>query len=214
MKELPILMNGSMVCATLAGDKTATRRTNGLEFFSQNAPDNWRCMRVTGGLAHFVYGNSPVERTARCPYGQAGDHLWVREAFSSRIPPEQHSTGQGIAWYRATSEWALDGRIKWKPSIHMPRWACRIVLEVVDVRVERLQDGEGETAWESRYLAEGIHQIDHGRGEHYYSAFHGEPHPKNWADPFDARRELWVSTGGNWNSNPWVWAVKFRRIKP
>ena len=229
MKEHPALMNGPMVRATITGDKTATRRTRGLEFFSKNDPDNWRCVRVAGDQACFVYGNSPVERTARCPYGQPGDHLWIRETwstdFAAHYPFDQ-------VWYAADNDrqheierrdrvrgiFSPESNIhvpfRWRPNIHMPRRHCRIILEVVDVRVERLQDGDGETAWESRYLAEGILQIDHGRGEHYYSAFHREPHPKNWADPFDAWRELWVSTGGNWAGNPWVWVVKFRRIKP
>lgn len=83
------------------------------------------------------------------------------------------------------------------------------------MRVERLQDGEGETAFESRYLAEGINRIHHGDGAYYYSAFRDEPHPQNWCDPFDAWRELWVSINGveSWDANPWVWVVEFKRLE-
>lgn len=106
------------------------------------------------------------------------------------------------------------GRVR--PSIHMPRWASRILLEITAVRVERLQGGDGETAFESRYLAEGVNRIHHGDGEYYYSAFRNEPHPKNWCDPFDAWRELWVSINGieSWEANPWVWVVEFKRVTP
>ncbi|AAN67159.1 MULTISPECIES: hypothetical protein [Pseudomonas] len=109
-----------------------------------------------------------------------------------------------------------DPRSAWKPSIHMPRVAGRILLEVTDVRVERLQDGEGETDFESRYVPEGINRIHHGDGEHYYHPFKSDPGPGNWADPFDAWRELWVSINGadSWNANPWVWVVEFKRIQP
>src|SRR5690606_3581232 len=102
--------------------------------------------------------------------------------------------------------------IKLRPAIHMPRSMCRLVLEITDVRVERLQAGDGEVPYESRYLAEGINRIHHGDGAFYYSAFRDEPDPKNWIDPFDAWRELWTSTGGDWDSDPWVWAISFKRI--
>lgn len=111
---------------------------------------------------------------------------------------------------------ANSGWTGWTPSIHMPRWACRIVLEITDVRVERLQDGEGETAFESRYVAEGINRIHQGDGEYAFHPFKSEPGPGSWTDPFDAWRELWVSVNGadSWNANPWVWVVEFKRVAP
>jgi hypothetical protein len=98
----------------------------------------------------------------------------------------------------------------------MPRIASRILLEITDVRVERLQDGEGETTSESRYIAEGIHRIHHGDGDYYFHPFKDEPGPSNWCDPVDAWRELWVSINGadSWNSNPWVWVVEFKQVTP
>lgn len=109
---------------------------------------------------------------------------------------------------------ADSGWTGWTPSIHMPRWASRILLEITDVRVERLQDGEGETAFESRYIAEGINRIHQGDGDYAFHPFKTEPGPGSWTDPFDAWRELWVSINGaeSWNANPWVWVVKFKQV--
>ncbi|MNS45642.1 hypothetical protein D3C72_781170 [compost metagenome] len=106
--------------------------------------------------------------------------------------------------------------ITWKPSIHMPRALCRLVIEITGVRVERLQDMEGQTAFESDALKEGVHSIHHGDGDYYYSAFRSEPHPKNWCYPEDAFRELWesINGAGAWDANPWVWVVEFRRATP
>ena len=141
-----------------------------------------------------------------CPYGRPGERLWVREAFR-----DARAALAGRVLYRASGDIACG----WKPSIHMPRWASRLLLAITAVRVERLQDGEGETAFESRYLAEGINRIHHGDGAYYYSAFRDEPHPQNWCDPFDAWRELWVSINGveSWDANPWVWVVEFKRLE-
>jgi len=85
---------------------------------------------------------------------------------------------------------------KWRPSIHMPRWASRITLRITDVRVERLQDIEGQHPSESDAIAEGVRAIHHGDGDYYYSAFRDVPHPKNWSDPADAFREVWNSING------------------
>lgn len=202
MKERPILFNAPMVRAILAGKKTQTRRIAK----PVRHPDLGN-IYTPGALVLEHEPQHVIERA--CPYGRPGDQLWVRETWGYN--PDH----PGMAWhvcYRADPGHEHDG-IKWKPSIHMPRAACRIKLEVTSVRIERLQDGDGEVSWESRYLAEGIHKIDHGRGDHYYSAFRKEPHPENWADPFDAWRELWSSTGGEWKANPWVLVVEFRRIK-
>lgn len=99
----------------------------------------------------------------------------------------------------------------------MPRRWSRITLVITDVRVQRLQDIEGQHPSESDAIAEGVHAIHHGDGEYYYSAFRDEPNPKNWHDPADAFRELWdsinASRGFGWDANPWVWALTFRKVE-
>ncbi|WP_111532959.1 hypothetical protein [Pseudomonas sp. 2848] len=235
-KERPILFSGPMVRAILEGRKTVTRRpVKGgqiprLEY--PDSPEPW----VAVGQHHPRYGFVVHGRTEQecavkvgelgaCPFGEPGDRLWVRETWAAdaqldEIAPRDLSQGEPIIYptdgsVRQTG-CAMVSQGRGRPSIHMPRWASRILLEITDVRVERLQDGEGETDFESRYVAEGINRIHHGDGEHYYHPFKSEPGPGNWADPFDAWRELWASINGadSWNANPWVWVVEFKKVAP
>lgn len=165
-----------------------------------------------------------------------GDRLWVREAFlpdpPRGFPPWDENHMSDVEWdgcgcpldgvpmafrdpsyciYKCDEKWADDQDWKWRPSIHMPRWASRLTLTVTDVRVQRLQDMEGQHPSESDAIAEGVNKIHHGDGDYYYSAFRNEPHPKNWCDPTDAFRELWNSIHGPdaWAKNPWVAALTF-----
>lgn len=187
MKERPILFSAPMVRALLAGTKTQTRRV------VKPQPEQ-------GCIGHFGPGNPFIrgERDAtRCPYGQPGDRLWVREAFmhepadycweaSVSIPCRPASTV-----YRADFHESQPGE-GWKPSIHMPRSLSRILLEVTAVRVEQLQDIS-----ESDAMAEGC-----------------------YTDPacpaYDAYRSLWeqINGPGSWDANPWVWVVEFKRVTP
>lgn len=187
-----------------------------------------------------------TEHPIHCPYGQPGERLWVRETWSDvnlqgapgiayradndvrDLMEEASFLDQHGAFnyedprskpyqFACWSEDLLAGiEGRWRPSIHMPRWASRILLEITDVRVERLRDGEGETAFESRYVAEGINRIHQGDGEYGFHPFKTEPGPGSWTDPADAWRELWVSINGaeNWNANPWVWVVEFKGVMP
>lgn len=212
MRERPILFAGPMVRAILSGEKTVTRRV----MKPQPTPSNrgghsWPC-QIHQTMLHVEQELQNGEgiwdglADSACPHGAPGDRLWVRETYGD--------AGCRLT-YRADLDDGAHCMVKrWIPSIHMPRSASRILLEITAVRVERLQDGEGETAFESRYIAEGINRIHHGDGEHYYHPFNNEPGPGNWIDPFDAWRELWVSVNGaeSWAANPWVWVVEFRRV--
>nr|WP_262417238.1 hypothetical protein [Pseudomonas sp. SH10-3B] len=172
-----------------------------------------------------------LEVYAPCPYGKPGDRLWVRETFtieSSRwaddpySPP--HKDGRPTQryeddkWdqphYKATDaepELWYDDRdspgCRWKPSIHMPRWASRILLEITDVRVERLQDITEEQA-----KAEGVRlYTDHAELGDWW---HVEGIETYSADPRKSFELLWSSVGGDWQANPWVWVVEFKRVTP
>lgn len=168
-----------------------------------------------------------------CDYGQPGDRLWVRETWgrvepypdasdSLEMPEVDPSHNEKILayWrkricYRAdngvepdpTPEDAEKGhcRGKWRPSIHMPRWASRITLEVTDVTVERLQDID-----EADSDAEGV------AVSHYYcdEGTNVDPTPVHRCNPIAAFQELWNETytrrGLGWDVNPWVWAVSFK----
>ena len=236
-KERPILFSGAMVRAILSGQKTVTRRPikgNQIPTWSKSDSPEHQWMAVVQDHPRWgfaAFGATEEECAAElamyggCPYGRQGDRLWVRESWAAdaqvdAIAPRDLSQGEPI-FYPADGAFRQTGcsmitRGRGRPSIHMPRWACRILLEITDVRVERLQDGEGETAFESRYVAEGINRIHHGDGDYAFHPFKKEPGPGNWTDPFDAWRELWVSVNGadTWNANPWVWVVEFKRVTP
>ncbi len=174
------------------------------------------------GVEDFLQGPDPSVPGCFCPFGQPGDRLWVRETWmdltgtgighwdSATGKPLRYAYGAESPSGRASDEARRDFGLKWRPSIHMPREACRLALEITGVRIERLHAGDGDVPYESRYLAEGINRIHHGDGDFYYSAFRDEPAPNNWTDPFDAWRELWKSTGADWDSNPWVWVIEFK----
>ncbi|MDY4296786.1 MULTISPECIES: hypothetical protein [unclassified Xanthomonas] len=225
MRERPVLFNGPMVRGILDGRKTQTRRAvkpapdPRVDWIRSDMTDVWR--------AGVKIGEVPKFGSWRCPFGQPGDRLWVREnglehrrarLFIHEATPGRWWTPEdggryGASYDSETTRESLLRDHKVRPSIHMPRWACRLVLEITDVRVERLQDGDGDTDFESRYLAEGINRIHHGDGAYYYNAFRADPHPKNYRHPDAAFRELWESTGGDWDSNPWVWVISFKRLE-
>lgn len=202
MKERPILMTPDNAQKCHDGTKTQTRRVikpQPLHISWFEDQSGW-CARVredTGSAEHPAYVMVP------CPYGVVGDQLWVREAFCLC-----GDEGSKKPLYRGQCEEYPSLKPIWKPSIHMPRWACRTVLEITDVRVERLQEIGEEDA-----IAEGVTRIDHGRA-YYFSAMRDDPDYRNWVDPTDAYKELWESINGAglWAQNPWVWVVAFRKV--
>jgi hypothetical protein len=214
MKERPILFSAPMVRALLAGTRTQTRRVlKGLQPWGiKDGKPEWA-----------IAGTQP-----KCPYGQPGDRLWCKEAHAfSVIDPE------GLDWcddpenydviYRADEHqpaggWRdSDGNViqpKWRPSIHMPRWASRITLEVTGVRVERLQDIS-----EADAMAEGIVECpipadDEGPRRIGYMVWPDDGKSGLTATAVAAYRKLWESINGHgsWDANPWVWTIDFKRM--
>lgn len=215
MKEHPILFNGSMVRALLGGSKTQTRRiVKGAEQWPANAVKavilETRGTAMAVDAQRYTYGPE-----IKCPHGMPGDRLWVRETFVQGWPcidgnPDQFeedgSEKPEHTWYRASKpdlEWDNgEGRVnvRWRPSIFMPRALSRITLEIVSVRVERLQDIS-----EADCCAEGC-AGGHGSIPGYGYA----------ATPLEHYNWLWESINGpsSWGANPWVWAIQFKRIIP
>ena len=189
MKSRPIIMRAEEVRAILDGRKTQFRRPikpNPIPFGTDARP--WM---PVGGVHQDRW---------LCPHGQPGDRLWVRETWMIGTMLGMHrGQERPIAIYRA------DGEIPfpWRPSIHMPRWASRITLEIVRVRVERVQDITEEDA-----TAEGV--LDGG------CLTCGIPEPCVCKDPKPNRRDsfvgIWQSIHGTWEANPWVWVVEFRKV--
>ena len=211
--ERPILFSGPMVRAILEGRKTVTRRIAK----PVKHPDLGN-IYTPGALVLESEPQHVIDRA--CPYGQPGERLWVRETWSIDMLGA-HSTVNGYDSLYALRYRADDAereihvapgepdpylklydnrRGDWRPSIHMPRWACRILLEITAVRIERLQDISEEQA-----IAEGVHR-DHRR---WFATDDGGP---AYQCPIAAFSQLWRDTGGNWNANPWVWVVEFKRV--
>ena len=197
MKERPILFSGPMVRAILEGRKTQTRRV------VKPQPAH------IAGIGTVL--NIDTITGKACPYGKPGDRLWVRETWDG----VRLDGGGALVSYRADGDKPVTDDGRWHPSIHMPRWASRITLEVVSVRVERLNECSIQDA-----LAEGVLTDD------------------EWpTDPRDGYRSLWESINGpsirkrlrdgtvqmhspkrhvadySWDANPWVWVVEFRRVQ-
>lgn len=191
-----MLFNGPMVRAILEDRKTVTRRAVKSDWTqSEQAP-----LETSPGIYHFwCSGERP------CPYGKPGDRLWVREAWATdaqvdAIAPRDLSQGEPI-YYAADGIVRASGshmisRGKTRPSIHMPRWASRILLEVTAVRVERLHDITDEQC-----IAEGC------RGGH--GSIPGYRYNATLQEHF---RHVWESAGGDYFVNPWVWVIEFRRV--
>lgn len=210
MKERPILFSGPMVRAILAGTKTQTRRVVKERHIDAAPPVHF-----------FQYLRE------NCPYGQPGDRLWVREAWQGPLLESEEQEDEfrqspdiykkpGFCAYRATDTLDAidaDGReLGWRPSIHMPRWASRILLEITSVRVERLHEIS-----EADAQAEGVERVVVGSGWRRYC----DPDSEEVGVPpcGDARRSfrsLWKYINGaeSWNANPWVWVVEFKRVQP
>lgn len=205
IKETPILFSGEMVRAILDGRKTQTRRVMKVQM-----PENlWRTGGIdTAGEYAFAVPLADDEKDdhlvkeCKFPYGNIGDRLWVREAFTfgyDFFGPKKY-------FFRADhvdcTECA-DGRHKWKPSIYMPRRACRILLEITAIRVERLQDIS-----EADALSEGV--TDPTAGTEYATPDDADykSGPKTWF------AMLWSRINGieSWRENPWVWVIEFRRV--
>lgn len=228
MRERPILFNGAMVRAILAGQKTQTRRAiMGIPWRPGCNPDFSQARAFSNAGEFRIAGSQEMTTGFRCPFGRPGDRLWVRETWR---PQTVHSCAMdtcdcdsvGVT-FAADGTWVLhnwsqnpvpdswylpDAAARGNlPSIHMPRWACRLVLEITDVRVERLQ-AINETDAVAEGASAGVLKDIRLRRTHPRAA-----KPMVYEDSREIFADLWDSTGGDWNSNPWVWVITFKRIE-
>ncbi|WP_210526418.1 hypothetical protein [Pantoea ananatis] len=229
MKERPILLNAEMVRAVLDGRKTQTRRiiqspaknmqATGQKVIDYREPgDKWYgehvfSMRNQSGT---WCDYTKEQFLAKCPFGAVGDRLWVRESFYEHghwqgggyDPEDSYFVSDKQVLYPADgiqrpSERKRDDFWRSRPSIHMPRWASRITLEITGVRVERLQDISRSDA-----IAEGGPQshpsIDAVSQDYGFTDF-----SRSWFG------QTWWSIYGeeSWQANPWVWVIEFKRVE-
>lgn len=226
-----MLFSAPMVRAILEGRKTVTRR-----IVTPQPPADcqawagWILDSTTSddvGKASWHDQAGPLAfktHHVRCPYGQPGDRMWVRETWYNDA-----AFGKPEIFYRADGSFDEQfeqhrlgqvGPFKWRPSIHIPRWASRINLEVTGVRVERLQD-----ITEAEALAEGIicENVIVGAncngGEHQEETadryFWEGCREEGFETAVEAYADLWdeINGAGAWEANPWVFAVSFNKVE-
>ncbi|HCI6368945.1 hypothetical protein [Klebsiella pneumoniae] len=202
MKERGVIFNGEMVRAILHGRKTQTRRIMKPQPEPCPRGGHWWPSNVFKTMLHVEdemqngkggWGGLVGDA---CPFGDVGDRIWVRETWA-----EAGASAPDLKLYRANYPEHVPSiyenvppaeEIRWTPSIHMPRWASRILLEITNVRVERLRSMSQDDA-----RAEGVIAA---------------------SGPMEAGlafRELWDSIYGeeSWKANPWVWVIEFKRVE-
>ncbi|MFJ2710914.1 hypothetical protein ACIOZM_08470 [Pseudomonas sp. NPDC087346] len=243
IKERPILFSAPMVRAILDGRKTVTRRpVKGWQIPTEDASvaagERHRWMAIAQRDPRYGFGvfgateaecAKELEEFAPCPYGRRGERLWVRETTeadedrSDTVVLSRYAADRAPVLYAGSEDLEYNGSVAhWdyprrsRPSIHMQRWACRILLEITDVRVERLQDISEEQA-----VDEGLSWEGEVNGKTFYThapkTYPPGSHQQfgvSGTDAISAFRNLWKSTGGDWDANPWVWVVEFKRVSP
>ncbi|GHG79830.1 hypothetical protein [Comamonas sp. JC664] len=212
MAERPILFSGPMVQAILAGRKTVTRRVLKPQPEQSDIIAAWRWYGRTFAGGWSLTGTPPAAMLKDCPYGQPGDQLWLRETWALE---DCGADGERVV-YRADRAAAWRATLgdfhylssdyepgRWRPSIHMPRWASRLMLNVVSIRAERLHAITEEDA-----RAEGVEP-----DAKYPSRWKNYLGDVSVPDAVDSFMTLWMSINGieSWDANPWVWRVEFRR---
>lgn len=211
MRERQILFCAPMVRAILEGRKSQTRRVVKLpKWAGANCIEvNERDMPLVVAEATGCLAEMP------CPYGKPGDRLWVREAWNWCYAAAKDASGKG-AEDRELIDYAADGHpsvfgFKWRPSIHMPRWASRILLEIVAVRVERLADISRDDA-----EAEGIGLRRVSENDYRWIDYTDKAGGHTFGDPRHSFWSLWKSINGeeSHDANPWVWVVEFKKVSP
>lgn len=222
MRERPILFSVPMVRAILDGRKTQTRRVVKERHFPADFHTDALRVGVIEALEEW-YGSGRGD-VLPAPYGQPGDRLWVRETWALVRPqvydsftndwsdphgwegpaPKERPSGYALAFAADDHPSHFDDRgFHWRPSIHMPRWASRLTLDVVRVRVERLQDIS-----EADAQVEGVERLTGSLS----SLFRSYTSPAiGLATARESFRTLWHALHGreSWDANPWVWVIEW-----
>ncbi len=227
MKESPLLLKPAMAWAAREGLKSETRRLDGLNEIN-TIPSVWELTdlvhetqsRTTMAIFKHMYSSFNT-RAAKCRYGVPGDRLWIRETWWERKDHlSEVKDVNAVRFTEPTEDMAY--LYKKRPSIFMPRWACRSVYEIVGIRVERLNE-----ITEYGILAEGLVGLSKDGGVTMkFGICDSDGSPGNddfgwpwkyWEkNPVMAFGKLWDSInakrGYSWDMNPWVWVVEFRRM--
>ncbi|EML7933166.1 hypothetical protein V9948_003628 [Providencia rettgeri] len=230
MKERGIIFNTEMVRAILDGRKTQTRCIAKFKPIDKALNLNYSGLRAGNYHAGVKDGRCVLRSTdgttwndrtypLTCPYGKVGDRIWVRETWQGPLvdsekaydlfkDPTPYQKVENCV-YKADGGYAPEYidcddnfRQGWRPSSNMPRWASRITLEIIDVRVEHLQDISKQDAV-SEGAPQGHHSIDVISKQFGFPDF-----SRSWF------AQIWMDIHGedNWAANPWVWVIEFKRV--
>lgn len=221
-KEIPLLVKTNLIKPIQFETKTVTRRLRGLEYVNQN-PSLWKgklCRHSDHAYVEFstILGIAyPVY--IKCPYGIVGDIIWVRESWAMVRGEYEYKADKPDAKYPGGfADWLHSKQVddKWKPSIHMPRVACRIRLKITDIEINRLQDIS-----EKDCILEGIQPLSMSRmqlnmhGQLYLDYTKKATMFNEGVKPRESFKSLINSIDGawTWKKNPWVWVIRFELIK-
>ena len=224
MKERGMIFNGEMVRAILDGRKTQTRRPVKFPVHDKNLGCELAGNELAGELSAGNYLNSA--------FGKPGDRIWVREAFrvhsrATDVATLVYKASERNSWTEQTHRVPVAvcnkpaTPEKWTPSLHMPRWASRILLEITGVRVERLnaiseedaqREGVHTEVWDQTVVARNYA----ARDEFFQFWSEDMPHYVEMNQLYRSSfRSLWESIYGeeSWKANGWVWVISFKRVE-
>lgn len=199
MKERPILFSTEMVQSILEGRKTMTRR-----ILKDPLPIGVHWWQVSDGeLIYRIVDSKTVQTHCKCPYGQPGDQLWVREKWKNDHGQVNFFAGNSEVEHNV----AYRELTKWKPSIHLKKKDSRINLLIKSIRVERLQDISQDDA-----RKEGVYCSESPIGPCYLDYQSNQCNAMT--TPKHSFKSLWtkINGSGSWKSNPWVWVIEFERL--
>ncbi|HBR0482766.1 morphogenetic protein [Klebsiella pneumoniae] len=227
MKERGMIFNGEMVRALLSGRKTQTRRI--IKDCTVGRDQISKFIQIEKKFIGCYPEDVPELIRECCPYGIPGDRIWVREAFrvhsrATDVATLVYKASERNSWTEQTHRVPVAvcnkpaTPEKWTPSLHMPRWASRILLEITDVRVERLnaispEDAESEGLERTNFTGFGD---EPGLPSYPEPDVYFDPLKKQWKEyPPEAFAGLWESIygEGSWLANPWVWVIEFKRVE-
>jgi len=236
LRERPILFSEAEVLATLAGRKTQLRRVVNPQPPADAEAVGANSCEGPEGPAWFWWKGNRDERnfwppttgganSIHCPFGQPGDQMWLRETWAlvhnweedgiddweGAIPKDRPISPSAQVWHKAghlrSSDTVEDRGFRWRPSIHMPRWASRLTLEITNIRVERVQEISEEDARAEGVLGESV-ECDVAAdppGQIAFVTRYRQPYMRLWDS---------INGVGSWVSDPWVWAITFKAVKP
>ena len=253
MKERPILMTPENAQKCHEGTKTQTRRIvkpqppYGCEYCINGAMSHALCRSIENHNIWVPPTGKSVDHRLACPYGQVGDRLWVREAWQEKAwtltqlnsagllnapmkPKETYLNEPIYAIHRGGYNYKIGDPGRWFPSIHMPRWACRTVVEITEIRAERLQDISeedaraegsadrertveiGEDTDRKPCLGCGQRKVQHVGSVKVCFGSHGEVFNRHSLKGGYSWLWEFINGKGSWERNDWVWVLCFKKV--